>query len=274
MYPELKNKVVIVTGAAGGIGRAIALRFGVEGAHVVVNDINVVGADAVADSITQAGGSALAFVADVSDEAAVNAMFDATVAKYGAVNVLVNNAGMINTMRHVLDGDAAWWNRIIAVNLGGVFSCSLRAAQIMARAGAGVIINMSSGGATRAHRGNAAYDAAKGGIEALTRAMALDLGPYGVRVCGLVPGSIDTQGMDPETKRARGANIPMERVGEPDDMAGPAVFLASDDARYITGHMLDVDGGLLLAAAFRHGRYLSSQPVPETLTSHPERSAG
>ena len=111
------------------------------------------------------------------------------------VDVLVNNAGLTNTERHFLEGDEEWWDRIHAVNLKGSFLCGLRAAKQMAQRGEGVIINVSSGGATRAHRGNAAYDATKGGIEALTRAMAVDLAPYGVRVNGLIPGSIDSKGM-------------------------------------------------------------------------------
>jgi 3-oxoacyl-[acyl-carrier protein] reductase len=115
----------------------------------------------------------------------------------------------------------------------------------MARRGQGIIINLSSGGASRAHRANTAYDAAKGGIEALTRAMALDLAPYGIRVNALVPGSIDSKGLSPETKRSRGEAIPLGRMGEPEELAGPAAFLASDDARYITGQTLVVDGGLL-----------------------------
>ena len=245
MSGRLNEKVAIVTGAANGIGKAIAERFGAEGAHVVVNDVGLERAEAVARAIAAAGGSALALAADVSDAAQVDALFDATLARFGTVDVLVNNAGLTNTERHFLEADAAWWDRIIAVNLNSVFLCGRRAAQIMARKGAGVIINMSSGGATRAHRGNAAYDAAKGGIEALTRAMALDLGPYGVRVNGLVPGSIDSKGMPPEAKAARGEAIPMGRVGEVEELSGPAVFLASDDARYITGHLLVVDGGLL-----------------------------
>ncbi len=242
---QLVGKVAIVTGAANGIGRAIAERFGVEGAHVVVNDIGLAGAEAVAQAIEAAGGSALAVAADVSNAAQVAALFEATLARFDTIDVLVNNAGLTNTERHFLDADEGWWNRIIAVNLSGAFLCGQRAARIMARKGAGVIINMSSGGATRAHRGNAAYDAAKGGIEALTRAMALDLGPYGVRVNGLVPGSIDSRGMDADLKRQRGETSPLGRVGEIEELAGPAVFLASDDARYITGHMLVVDGGLL-----------------------------
>ena len=239
------NKVVIVTGAAQGIGRAIAERFGAEGAHVVIADVNAMGAETVAQALNMAGGSALAVTVDVADQARVDQLFDATLAQFGTVDVLVNNASLTNTERHFLEGDATWWQRIIAVNLTGAFLCSHRAAQIMARKRAGAIINLSSGGASRAHRGNAAYDAAKGGIEALTRAMALDLGSYGVRVNTLVPGSIDSTGMNAAIKEARGANIPLNRVGEVDDLAGPALFLASDDARYITGHCLFVDGGML-----------------------------
>ncbi|MGH9176241.1 MAG: SDR family NAD(P)-dependent oxidoreductase, partial [Vicinamibacterales bacterium] len=235
-----------VTGAGGGIGRAIAERFSAASARVVVNDVVAAGAEAVAQAIMASGGSALAVAADISNKAQVDRLFDTTIKRYGTVDVLVNNASLTGTERHFLEADEAWWNRIIAVNLTGAFLCGHRAAQIMARQRSGVIINVSSGGATRAHRGNAAYDAAKGGIEALTRAMALDLGPYGVRVNTLVPGSIDSRGMGAEIKHARGENIPLGRVGEVDELAGPALFLASDDARYITGQRLVVDGGLLI----------------------------
>jgi len=196
-------------------------------------------------SITAAGGTAVGGPADVSDSAQVEALFDTAVEAFGTVDVLVNNAGMVSPMLHFFEADEAWWRRIIDVNLTGHFLCSHRAARIMAANGAGVIINMSSGGATRAHRAFTAYDASKGGIEALTRAMALDLGPYGIRVCALMPGSIDTEGMDEAARRLRGENIPLGRPGDPDDMAGPALFLASDDARYITGDVLKVDGGML-----------------------------
>ena len=242
---RFKNKVVLVTGAAHGIGRAIALRFGSEGAQVIVNDVNAQGTEDTVRAIISNGGLALASAADVSDKSQVDHLFDTVLERFGRVDVLVNNAGLINVERHFLEGDEDWWDRVLAVNLKSVFLCSLRAAQVMARRRQGVIINMSSGGATRSHRAMAAYDASKGGIEALTRAMALDLAPYGIRVNALVPGSIDTQGMSPEIKRERGQTVPLGRVGEPEELAGPAAFLASDDASYVNGHILVVDGGLL-----------------------------
>ena len=245
MSTSLEGRVVILTGAGRGIGRAIADRFAGAGATVIVNDIDAATADEAAVAINASGGTATAVVADVADSTQVNAMFDAVLAAHGTVDVLVNNAGLVSPMLHFLEADEAWWRRIIDVNLTGHFLTSHRAARIMAENGHGVILHMSSGGATRAHRAFAAYDASKGGIEALTRAMALDLGPYGIRVCALVPGSIDCEGMDEEARRLRGENIPLGRPGDPDDMAGPAVFLASDDACYVTGVTLTVDGGML-----------------------------
>ncbi len=245
MEKRFTSKVVLVTGAAHGIGRAIALRFANEGAQVIVNDVNREGAEATVRAITGSGGSAIAGIADVSNKGQVDGLFDNILERFGKLDVLVNNAGLINVERHFLEGDEAWWDSVLSTNLKGAFLCSLRAAHAMARRRQGVIINMSSGGATRSHRGMAAYDASKGGIEALTRAMALDLAPYGIRVNALVPGSIDTQGMNLEVKHDRGQTIPLGRVGEPEELAGPAAFLASDDASYITGHILVVDGGLL-----------------------------
>ena len=242
---SIKDKVAVVTGAGKGIGQAIAERYGREGAKVVVVDINAEGCQLVADNIKQAGGTALAVPTDIADEASVDALFEQTVAEFGTVDILMNNAGLISPMKHFLTADKAWWDMIIDVNLTGTFLCCLKASHIMARNGGGSIINMSSGGATRAHRMFVAYDATKGGIEAMSRAMALDLGPYGIRVNILTPGSIDTTGIDEEGRKMRGVNLPLGRIGEPDDMVGGAVFLASDDARYITGQSIVVDGGML-----------------------------
>jgi len=247
MTSELRRftgKVAIITGAGHGIGRAIAERFGAEGARVVVNDIHAGSAQEVAQAIRNA--EAMPFVADVSSKAQVDAMFDATLARFGTVDILVNNAGLIDTARHFLEADEAWWDKILDVNLKGPFLCSYRAAQIMARKGSGVIVHMSSGGATKAHRGNVAYDASKGGIEAMTRAMALDLAPYGVRVNAIVPGLVRTYDMSDEVTAERAKVVPLGRYATPEDLAGPTVFLASDDASYITGACLVVDGGVLI----------------------------
>lgn len=242
---RLENKVAVVTGSAGGIGRAIALRYSNEGAQVVVADINAAGAQVVADNINTAGGQAFAQPTDIAKESEVKQLFAATLAKFGRVDILVNNAGIVSPMKHILEADKAWWDRIIGVNLTGTFLCCLHAAQIMSKQGSGSIINLSSGGATKAHRAFVAYDASKGGIEAMSRALALDLGPYGVRINILTPGSIDSRNLDAEQRRYRGINIPMERVGDPYDMTGAAVFLASDDSLYMTGQSIVIDGGML-----------------------------
>ncbi len=266
-------QVVMVTGAGHGIGRAVAERFAAEGASVIVNDLDPARAAQVAVEIERSllvEGCAISLAADVSSKPEVDAMFDAALDRFGTLDVLVNNAGNIYAARHFLEGDEAWWDRVLGVNLKGAFLCSQRAAQLMARKRSGAIINMSSGGATRAHRGNVAYDASKGGIEAMTRAMALDLAPYGVRVNAIVPGLIQTYDLSEEDARERGAVVPMGRLGTPEDLAGPTVFLATEDARYITGACLVVDGGVLVQQrsapvdTFPPSRFPKLGPPPDT----------
>ena len=239
---SLQDKVVIITGAGHGIGRAVAERFGAAGARVVVNDLDPERAKEVSSGIVRS----VAVPADVSSKAQVDHLFDAALELFGTVDVLVNNAGLIYADRHFLDGDEAWWDKVQGVNLKGAFLCSHRAAHIMVRKGGGCIINFSSGGATRAHRGNVAYDASKGGLEAMTRAMALDLAPYGIRVNAVVPGFIRTYDLSDEAAVERGKSVPLGRMGMPEDLAGPTLFLATDDARYMTGTCLVVDGGVLV----------------------------
>ncbi len=245
MHESLQDKTVLVTGAGAGIGRAIAERFASCGSKVAVNDVNAELVAEVVESINTGGGTAMAAVADVSDSSTVNPMVEAVMAANGSIDVLVNNAGIVSPMLHFFEADEAWWRRIIDVNLTGHFLVSHPVARHMAKAGGGSIINMSSGGATRAHRAFTAYDATKGGIEALTRAMALDLGPYNIRVNALMPGSIDTSGLSVDDRVLRGENVPLGRIGEASDMTGAALFLASDDATYITGDVIKVDGGML-----------------------------
>ena len=157
MYESLHGKVVLVTGAGKGIGRAIAKRFAGQGCKLVINDIDEASvADVVAD-ITATGASALAAIADVSNSEQVNAMIDSTMAEHGRIDVVVNNAGIVSPMLHFFEADEAWWRRIVDVNLTGHFLVSHPAARIMAKQGGGCIINMSSGGATRAHRAFTAY---------------------------------------------------------------------------------------------------------------------
>ncbi|ADB52394.1 SDR family NAD(P)-dependent oxidoreductase [Conexibacter woesei] len=245
---KLEGKVAIITGAGQGIGLAIARRYAREGAKVVLADINAERVEAAADAIASEGYDALAVPTDVASSDEVDRLFDRTLETFDDVDIMVNNAAYTaDAIRHVLEADEAWWDRMIDVNLKGHFLCSLRAARIMAPKRSGVIIATSSGGATKSHRGMVPYDASKGGIEALARALALDLAPYGIRVVTLVPGLIAPNRTDvpQELLDATDATVPLQRAGLPEDLAGPAVFLASDDAAYVTGAKLVVDGGVL-----------------------------
>jgi len=243
---RLTGKVAVVTGSGRGIGRAIAIRYAREGAKVVVTDILGDNADAVAEEIKAEGNEAIAVTTDVSQPDQVDALVETAVDTFGGLHVMLCNAGKVrDAVAHVLEADIAHFDAVIAANLRGHYLCSVAAAHHMARNGGGVIITTSSGGATRAHRGMTAYDASKGGIEALTRALALDLAPYGIRVACLVPGLIAPDGAPQEALDRTAATVPLQRAGTSEDMAGPAVFLASDDAAYITGSNVVVDGGVL-----------------------------
>ncbi len=245
---RLEGAVALVTGGGGGIGGAVAVRLAAEGAAVVVNDIDEGRAQATVDTIAAAGGSARAVIADVSSGDEVERLFAEVESSHGRLEILVNNAGLIGQTRHFLDADEEWWRRLIDTNLSSVFHCSLQAARLMAPRRRGAIISTSSGGATRAHRGEVAYDATKGGIEGMTRAMALDLAPYGIRVNAVSPGSINVApagSIGDDVLAQRGASIPLGRVGVPGDLVATYAFLASDDSAYITGVVVPVDGGML-----------------------------
>lgn len=247
MTSRLDGRVAIVTGGANGIGLAIARRFAAEGARVTIADINAERAEAEAQALVEAGHEVRAFAGDMGVTADIDALFDGVSETHGAVSILVNNAGIMSPQHHFFDGDEAWWDTFLRTNLTSHYLCTDRAARIMARNGGGAVVNMSSGGATRAHRGMVAYDAAKGGIEGFTRAAALELAPYGIRVNALVPGLIATNPDESAASRQRrDETIPMGRGGTGDDIAGPALFLVGDDAAYVTGATLVVDGGVLV----------------------------
>lgn len=246
MAGRLDGRIAVITGAGRGIGRAIAQRFAAEGARVVLVDIDGDSVEAATRSVVDAGGEAIAVTADVGLAEDVDALFERTSRELGPVGILVNNAGLVSDQRHFFEGDEEWWDRFLRVNLKSQYLCTDRAARIMAHHGGGAIVNVSSGGATRAHRGMAAYDASKGGIEAFTRTTALELAPYGIRVNTLVPGLIATNPDEPEwSLQRRDATVPLGRGGAAEDLTGPALFLVSDDAAYVTGAKVLVDGGVL-----------------------------
>ena len=240
----LAGKVALVTGAGRGLGRAVAERFVAEGAQVVIAEID---GDLARDAATTLGEAALGVQCDVSQAADVERAFDACLERFGRIDILVNNAAVVGpAVRHFLELDEETWDLVLAVNLKGHYLCTRRAADHMVEQGSGVVINVSSGGASRAHRGMVAYDASKGGVEAFTRAVAVDLAPYGVRCACIVPGLMEGgRPNDGDRAQASAATVPLGRQGTGADIAGAAVFLAGEDASYLTGSCLYVDGGVL-----------------------------
>jgi len=265
MNRRLDGKVAVITGAGRGIGLAIARRFASEGARVVLGDIHQENVEAGARSIRDAGGEAIAVVGDAGLAADVDTLFVRTAEEFGPVDILVNNAAITTDQRHFFEGDEDWWDLFLRVNLKSQYLCTDRAARIMARHGGGSIVNVSSGGATRAHRGMAAYDAAKGGTEAFTRTTAVELAPYGIRVNTLVPGLIATNPNEPGwSLERRDATVPLGRGGSAEDLTGPALFLVSEDAAYVTGAKVLVDGGVLAQQRSPQVDTLRPQDYPAT----------
>ena len=246
---RLEDKVCIVTGGASGIGRATCLLFAREGAVVVVADKSLAGAEAVA---AEAGPHALAMETDVADSRSVRALIARAVERFGRLDVLVNNAGYGIT-GSVVETDEAAWDRLMAVNLTGVFYGCKYAIPVMQRQGSGVIVNTASTTAIVGIRERAAYCASKGGVAALTKAMALDHAADGIRVNCIAPGTVDSpyyQAMlaksdDPEgLRRSLAERQAMGRCGAPEEIATGMLFLACDDSSFATGSMLTVDGGM------------------------------
>lgn len=241
---RLKSRVAIITGAASGIGRATAHRFAAEGAAVVIADINREGGNACAEEITAAGGNAIFSETDVSRERDLRGMIDTTLLTFGRLDILYNNA-FWNQPGSALDVTAEGWQRTHAVTLTAVWQASKLAIPHLLKSEAGVILNTASVHSIVGLAGSAAYQAAKGGVLSLTRALSLELAPK-VRVVAILPGAIQTPATDAVPADEHNeflSQVPMARPGQPEEIASVAAFLASADASYITGTGIVVDGG-------------------------------
>jgi len=245
-YAELAGRVAVVTGAAKGIGQGIAVRLGSEAMRLVVADIDEAALRETATALEQRGAEVLTYHSDLALPGQIDGLFGATLERFGRLDLLVNNAADLRRHR-LLDDHGPVLDRQLAVNVRVPYFCSQRAAETMKEAGGGNIVQISSVGALRAHHRGLPYDVTKGAINAMTMAMAVDLGEYGIRVNAIGPGVTYTHrtvGSDPEDLRATSDRIPLRRIGTVSDIGAMVAFLASDESTYITGQVMYVDGGI------------------------------
>ena len=251
MAGRLEGKIAVVTGSGNNIGREIARRFAQEGAAVVVADLDEAAAKNVASEITGSGQRAIPCRVDIRDTALIEAMFSLTLRELGALDILINNAG-ISSQHHFLDTPLETWRNMLDVNLTGTFLCAQIGAREMAKLKRGRIVNFTSHSGLLGSSGRGAYAAAKGGIIALTRVMAVDLAQYNISVNAIAPGPIEVP-RDPwrkqsdERRAAWHKAIPLARLGTVQEVAATALFLASDEASFINGQTIAVDGGFTAA---------------------------
>lgn len=244
---RLKDQVAVITGGAAGIGKACGKLFAAEGAKVVLADVNETRGEEAAEEIQAAGGEALFVSCDVGEKAEVDALIEKTVGAFGRLDCAIANAGIVHACGF-LDLSEEDFDRVLRINLKGVFLTGQAAARQMVKQGGGTIINMSSVNQVMAIPAIASYVTAKGGVGQLTKVMALSLVDHGIRVNAIGPGSIHTEvfesvANDPEKLRGILSRTPMGRVGQPEEVASVALFLASKDSSYITGQTIYPDGG-------------------------------
>jgi 3-oxoacyl-[acyl-carrier protein] reductase len=246
---KFEGKVALVTGAARGIGEAIALKLAQEGADVIVVDVDLEGAQQVAREIEGLGRKAEAVQADVSQREAVHRLVSEAISVFGKIDILVNNAGIIRRGTF-LDHDPQDWDKVLSVNLGGTFNCAKEVVPLMVKQGGGKIINISSVVGKMGDIASApSYGTSKGAMNTFTKSLARELAPYGINVNAVAPHAIETDMSRewPDEKRRQIVEaIPLKRLGKPEEVAEVVAFLASDGAGFITGQILDVNGGYLM----------------------------
>ena len=251
MQGLVEGKVALVTGAGAGIGRAAAILFAEEGSRVVVSDVDGINGVETVRMITDAGGEALFVRADVSNQEDIERLVNETVKKYAALDCAFNNAGIHKEFISTVDFTAEDWDEMIDVNLKSVWLCMKYEIRQMLKQGKGAIVNTSSAAGLVGAPSNPAYPASKHGVVGLTKCTALEFARKGIRINCVCPGPTRT-GMNealaassPEIVKAMDQKVPMGRIGESEEVAAAAIFLASDEASYITGHSLPVDGGIV-----------------------------